>query len=148
MRRIERVIAGPEVAMAASLRERPAAIEQARHPVQQAIFDGQRQANVSAAYVAECGETPVQAGVQELGGKMRQVRNRRLNCAGDVQSSGIDVDVSVDKPGHQHAAATINDLRGAVSLDPPLGKLADHAVSNDYIQPLAKIFGVAVKDSR
>jgi hypothetical protein len=52
------------------------------------------------------------------------VASGRQRVAGEVDHGRDDVDVAVDEPGHQGAAAQVNDRSGA-GLKGALGHLAD-----------------------
>ena len=61
MSRIERVVSGAEVAVAAGLGENAATIKEPGHPIKQAVPDGRGDTNVCAAYVADGGKAAVEA---------------------------------------------------------------------------------------
>ena len=96
--------------MAACLRDNTAAVKQPRHRTQQAILDGQRQANVGASDIAKRGEAAIKARRQKPRREVRQIGHGRLHNSDDVQPCRINMNVRIDQPGHQDTATAVDDL--------------------------------------
>ena len=146
------VIAGPKVAMAAGLADGAATVEEPGNAVQEALAQRGGQAHIGAAHIAQRSKAAIQTGAHEPRGEMRQIRERRLRHAREVQTGGVDVYVRVDQPGHEDAARAIDDVhlfvRRPVERPRTWGKPADDAAGNEHIETFAQHLGIAVKDAR
>ena len=143
---IQRVIAGPEVAMAAGLRNHASAVEQPGHAIQQSVPDRQRQSDIRATHIAKRGESAIQTAAHKLRGEVRQIGYGRLHHSDNVQSRRVNMNMRVDQPRHQDTAAAIDDLR--ISRDGSLSDLPDYAAFDDNVHTFKKLFRFAVENTR
>ena len=138
--RFERVVSRTEVTMAAGLRDNTAAVKQPRHRTQQAILDGQSQANVGSPDVAKRGEAAIEARSQKPRRKVRQIGHGRLHHPDDIQPGRINMNVGIDQPWHQDTAAAVDDL--VIVRREALGNLADTTAFHKYVFVRLAVFPI------
>ena len=109
MARVERMVSGAKVAVPAGLRDDTSAVEQSRDAIQQAVLDGQYEANVGPSDVAECCETAIEA-------RMQKLRSETLLLQWLANHSNIPVPRILSPKADQHRDFIIMDKLPGVML--------------------------------
>ena len=137
--------AQPALAVAAGLAQRLAGDEQAR-ALEQALLDRGLDAVVGAAGVAQRGEAAMQHGAHGDRAFRGEQRQRHVGQQAQVHLGEHDMDVRVDQPRHQRAAAEV-DARGRGAGDRAVGDLLHRAVLDQDRDAVLKLVLARIEEA-
>src|SRR4029079_7306687 len=128
---VEIIAGAAHVAVAAGLRQRLAAKQDAR-TFDVALLDCRRDAPVGAAGIAHRREPAVEHAFQNADHAARGVERRPALQLDEAVGPADDVHVRIAQPRHEHASADVDDGR-ARALEPGFRNLLDAAVDDQNV---------------